>query len=182
MHPLKTLAKKLVMNKTPIDKNLSAEASAIYTIELNALNGDRIDLESFKGKKLLFVNVASKCGYTKQYAPLQKLQDTYKDKLVVIGCPCNQFGSQEPGNADQIQQFCERNFGVSFLMTKKLEVRGKQQHPLYQWLTRKDKNGEKSSGVKWNFQKYLLDEKGRILEVFEPSIDPMSPKISDFLK
>lgn len=182
MHPLKTLAKKLVINKTPMDKNLSAEVSSVYTIELNALNGNPVHLESFKGKKLLFVNVASKCGYTKQYAPLQKLQDTYKNQLVVIGCPCNQFGSQEPGNAGQIQKFCEQNYGVSFLMTEKLEVKGKEQHPLYQWLTRKDKNGQKNSTVKWNFQKYLVDENGKLLEVFESSVDPMSQKISDFLK
>ncbi len=182
MHPLKSLAKKLVMNKTPMDITTPVEASAVYTVSLNALNGMPIHLDNFKGKKVLFVNVASKCGYTKQYGPLQKLQDTYKDQLVVIGCPCNQFGSQEPGNAEQIQKFCELNYGVDFLMTEKLEVKGKQQHPLYQWLTRKDRNGKKSSTVKWNFQKYLLDEKGRLLEIFEPSVDPMSPKIINFLK
>lgn len=182
MHPLKSLAKKLVMNKTPTDVNPPMEASAVYTVKINALNGDPIHLDTFKGKKMLFVNVASRCGYTKQYAPLQKLQDTHKDQLVVIGCPCNQFGSQEPGNAEQIQKFCERNYGVNFLMTEKLDIKGKQQHPLYQWLTRKDKNGKKSSTVKWNFQKYLLDEKGRLLETFEPSVDPMSSKISDYFK
>ncbi|MFT7188737.1 glutathione peroxidase [Sediminicola arcticus] len=182
MHPLKTLAKKLVLNKIPMDINQPVKDSTIYTIEINALNGNPIHLDKFKGKKLLFVNVASKCGYTKQYGPLQKLQDAFGDKLVIIGCPCNQFGSQEPGNAEQIKDFCERNYGVNFLMTEKLEVKGDQQHPLYQWLTKKDKNGNKSSNVKWNFQKYLLDEKGQLLEMFESSIDPLSSKITDFLK
>ncbi|MFT4832372.1 MAG: glutathione peroxidase [Psychroserpens sp.] len=182
MHSLKILAKKLVMNKASMDSNLSAKVSAIYTVELNSLNGKPIHLENFREKKLLFINVASKCGFTKQYAPLQKLQDTYKDGLVVIGCPCNQFGAQEPGNAEQIQIFCERNYGVKFLITEKLQVKGEQQHPLYRWLTRKDMNGKKSSNVKWNFQKYLLDEKGQLLEVFESSTDPMSSKITDFLK
>lgn len=182
MHPLKSLAKKLVMNNAPMDKNLSLEATTIYNIGLRALHGEPILLENFKGKKLLFVNVASKCGFTKQYGPLQKLQDAYKDQLLVIGCPCNQFGAQEPGNAEQIQKFCELNFGVDFLMTEKLEVKGEQQHPLYQWLTRKDKNGKKSSIVKWNFQKYLLDEKGQLLGMFQSSVDPMSSKITDLLK
>nr|WP_062059173.1 glutathione peroxidase [Sediminicola sp. YIK13] len=170
------------MNTSPMDINIPKESPSVYTVKLNALNGNPIHLENFKGKKVLLVNVASKCGYTKQYRPLQKLQDTYKDQLVVIGCPCNQFGSQEPGNAEQIQKFCELNYGVDFLMTEKLEVKGKQQHQLYQWLTRKDRNGKKSSTVKWNFQKYLLDERGRLLETFESSVDPMSSKIIDFLK
>ncbi len=182
MHPLKTLAKKLVSNNIPMEKNHPVKESPVYDIRITSLQGNPIALGDFKGKKVLFVNVASKCGYTKQYEPLEKLQDIFKDQLVIIGCPCNQFGSQEPGNAEQIQTFCEKNYGVSFLITEKLEVKGDQQHPLYQWLTKKDKNGAKSSNVKWNFQKYLLDENGRLLEVFESSVDPLSPKVTDFLK
>lgn len=182
MHPLKTLAKKLVTNNTPMEKSHPEAESSVYDIGLLTLGGSPIELEEHRGKKLLFVNVASKCGYTKQYGPLQKLQDIFKDRLVVVGCPCNQFGSQEPGNAEQIKNFCEKNYGVNFLITEKLEVKGEHQHPLYQWLTKKDKNGNKSSKVKWNFQKYLLDENGHLLEVFESSVDPLSPKITDFLK
>ncbi|MEJ1221441.1 glutathione peroxidase [Sediminicola sp. 1XM1-17] len=156
--------------------------STVYGIHLNSLQGSPINLGDFKGQKILFVNVASKCGYTKQYGPLQRLQETFKGQLVVIGCPCNQFGSQEPGNAEQIQDFCEKNYGVNFLLTEKMEVKGENQHPLYQWLTKKENNTIKSSNVKWNFQKYLLDEEGHLLEVFESSAEPMSPKITNFLK
>lgn len=140
-----------------------------------------MSLSDFKGKKLLFVNVASKCGFTKQYKELQELSDTYKDQLVVIGTPCNQFGKQEPGNASQIQEFCQVNFGVTFPLTEKLEVKGKNQHPLYTWLTHKELNGKKSSSVKWNFQKYLVDENGKFVNYYYSLTKPMSSKITKYL-
>jgi glutathione peroxidase len=151
---------------------------SIYDIEINSLAGEKIDFDQFKGKKILFVNVASKCGFTPQYADLQKLHETYKDKLVVIGVPCNQFGKQEPGNAEEIQSFCSLNYGVEFLITEKIEVKGKTQHPLYQWLTNKEMNGVKGSSVKWNFQKYLIDESGNFIDVYFSGTKPMSEKIT----
>jgi glutathione peroxidase len=129
--------------KTTANKKEETKNSTLYDITINALDGTPIDLASFKGKHLLFVNVASECGFTNQYKDLQKLSDTYPDTLVVIGSPCNQFGNQEPGDATEIQSFCERNFGVTFLLTEKIDVKGNQQHPLYTWLTSKDLNGKK---------------------------------------
>ncbi|PTX60910.1 glutathione peroxidase [Kordia periserrulae] len=155
--------------------------TSIYDIELNDLQGNPMSLSDFKGKKMLFVNVASKCGFTKQYKELQELSDTYKDELVVIGSPCNQFGKQEPGNASQIQEFCQVNFGVTFPLTEKLEVKGKKQHPLYTWLTHKELNGKKGSSVKWNFQKYVVDENGEFINYYYSLTKPMSSKITKYL-
>jgi glutathione peroxidase len=154
----------------------------IYTITINSLTGEPIDLNKFKGKKLLIVNTASKCGFTGQYEGLQELHKAYGDKLVVIGVPCNQFGSQEPGTANDIESFCELNYGVTFLMTEKVEVKGDQKHPLYDWLTDKELNGIKNTSVKWNFQKYLIDEKGKYIDVFYSLTKPMSSKITKHLK
>ncbi len=154
---------------------------AIYDIAINALDGSPIDLLALKGKHVLFVNVASECGFTSQYKDLQKLSDAYPEKLVVIGSPCNQFGKQEPGDAAQIQEFCELNFGVTFLLTEKLSVKGINQHPLYKWLTSKDKNGKKNSSVKWNFQKYLVDDSGHLIDYFFSITKPMSSKITKYL-
>lgn len=158
------------------------EPSDLYNIIINDLSGEPIKLSGFKGRHLLFVNVASECGFTPQYRELQKLSDSFKDQLVVIGLPCNQFGNQEPGSADQIQTFCERNFGVTFLLTEKVEVKGTKQHPLYAWLTKKELNGIKSSSVKWNFQKYLVDDKGMLVDFFYSITKPMSSKITRHLK
>ena len=154
---------------------------SIYDIAINGLDGTPISLKDFKGKKILFVNVASECGFTNQYKELQSLSDAYADKLVVIGSPCNQFGNQEPGNSLQIQQFCELNFGVTFLLTEKIAVKGSKQHPLYQWLTSEELNGKKSSNVKWNFQKYLVDDKGNLIDYYFSITNPMSSKITKHL-
>lgn len=156
--------------------------SSVYSIELNGLDGRPIPLSDFEGKYILLVNVASECGFTKQYKELQKLYETYQDKLVVIGIPCNQFGNQEPGEATQIQSFCEKNYGVSFHLTEKLDIKGSQQHPLYKWLTQKEKNGKSSSSVKWNFQKYLLNDKGQLVDFFYSTTKPTSSKIIKHLK
>ncbi|MCC7521751.1 MAG: glutathione peroxidase [Flavobacteriaceae bacterium] len=145
---------------------------------INDLNGNPIDLKKFKGKKILFVNVASECGFTPQYADLQKLHETYSDQVTVIGLPCNQFGKQEPGTPEEIHEFCSVNFGVTFLLTEKIEVKGDNQHPLYQWLTDEKKNGLKNSSVKWNFQKYLLDENGRLIDVYYSITKPLSDSIT----
>jgi len=160
-------------SQTKINQNMS-----LYTIEINSLDGKPIHLNDYKGKYILFVNVASECGFTGQYEDLQKLYDTYQDKLMVIGVPCNQFGSQEPGTADQIQSFCSKNYGVTFLMTEKINVKGELQHPLYKWLTDKELNGVKSTSVKWNFQKYLVDDKGNFIDYFYSITKPLSSKIT----
>ena len=156
-------------------------ASSIYDIEINSLDGKPIDLHSFKGKNVLFVNVASECGFTKQYKDLQKLYETYNDSLVIIGSPCNQFGKQEPGSATQIETFCEKNFGITFQLTEKIDVKGDGQHLLYKWLTNKSLNGKKSSKVKWNFQKYLVDQEGNLIDYYFSLTNPMSSKITRHL-
>lgn len=168
---------KTVSNRKPVNNSMIS----LYDININGLNGKPIDLTSFKGKHILFVNVASKCGFTSQYKELQQLSDTFKDKLVVIGLPCNQFGGQEPGNPDEIQTFCERNYGVTFLISEKIDVKGSNQHPLYKWLTTKELNGTSDSSVKWNFQKYLVDDEGKLIDYFFSILKPMSSKITKHL-
>ena len=179
MNPLKAFVGTL----TTTDKNVTQDASeSIYDIQIKNLNGKPIDLSEFKGKKILFVNVASKCGFTPQYKELQELHETFKDKLTVIGVPCNQFGKQEPGSSNEIQEFCEVNYGVSFLITEKIDVKGNNQHDLYKWLTKKAINGKKNSSVKWNFQKYLIDENGQFLDFFYSITKPMNSRITSYLK
>ncbi|WP_299247476.1 glutathione peroxidase [uncultured Lacinutrix sp.] len=177
MNPFKAFAKTLFLKET-IDVN---KLESIYNIKINSLNGKPIVLSTFKGKHLLFVNVASKCGFTPQYKDLQKLSDNYKDKLVIIGVPCNQFGSQEPGNANDIETFCEVNYGVTFLISEKIEVKGSIKHPLYKWLTQKSKNGISNSTVKWNFQKYLVNSEGKLINYYFSSTSPTSNKITKHL-
>jgi len=155
---------------------------SIHDIEINNIGGDPIDLTTFKGKHILFVNVASECGFTRQYAGLEELHEQFKDDLIVIGVPCNQFGGQEPGSAKEIQQFCSKNFGVSFLLTEKIKVKGEGQHPLYAWLTNKELNGSSSSTVRWNFQKYIVDKDGEFVNYFYSTTEPLSRKITSILK
>lgn len=154
---------------------------SLFDIKVNTIKGEELKLEQYKGKKILFVNVASKCGFTNQYNGLQELYSKYKDKLVVIGLPCNQFGAQEPGTEQEIQSFCRMNYGVDFPMTEKIDVKGEKQHPIYQWLTQKEKNAKMNSSVKWNFQKYLVDEEGRLIDVFYSVTKPTSKKITKLL-
>jgi glutathione peroxidase len=154
----------------------------LYDIKIDSLQGKPINFLDFKNKYILFVNVASKCGFTPQYEDLENLSTTYKNNLVVIGVPCNQFGKQEPGNADEIQEFCQVNYGVSFLMTEKIDVKGDEQHPLYSWLTDKKMNGKKSSSVKWNFQKYFVDTEGALIDYYFSITKPSSTKITKYLK
>ena len=160
-------------------KRNADELPSIYDqdIELKDIDGNKIDFKQFKGKKLLLVNVASKCGFTPQYEDLQKLHEQYKDKLTIVGLPCNQFKEQEPGTNAEIKEFCSLNYGVTFLISEKIDVKGENQHPIYQWLTDKSKNGFKDSSVKWNFQKYLLDEEGRMIDFYYSITKPLSGNI-----
>lgn len=146
---------------------------SVHAFRVEALGGGTIDFGQFAGKKILVVNVASECGYTPQYQQLQDLSVAYNDRLVVVGCPCNQFGGQEPGSADDIRTFCERRFGVTFPLTAKLSVKGPDTHPLYRFLTEQTENGHSNSTVAWNFQKYVLDEQGQLLAMFSPATDPL---------
>ena len=156
--------------------------TSIYDVHINDLQGNEIQLSKYKGKHILFVNVASKCGFTPQYESLEKLSSTYKNNLVVVGVPCNQFGKQEPGSSSEIQEFCQVNYGVTFLITEKIEVKGENQHPLYEWLTLRSLNGKKSSSVKWNFQKYLIDPDGKLIDYFFSITKPFSSKITKHLR
>lgn len=167
--------------KTAPNRKKEVVNASIYDININTIDGKLIELSSFKNKHILFVNVASECGFTRQYKDLQKLSDTYPSGLIVIGSPCNQFGNQESGDASQIQTFCERNFGVTFLLTEKINVKGKKQHPLYKWLTNKELNGNKDSNVKWNFQKYLVNKEGKLIDYYYSITKPMSSKITKHL-
>lgn len=154
---------------------------SFYQIKINNLQGKELNLSEFEGKKILFINVASKCGFTPQYKELQELQDEYQNNLVIIGVPCNQFGGQEPGNSDEIQEFCSINYGVSFPITEKIKVKGSEKHPLYSYLTDKKLNGKKNSSVKWNFQKYLVDENGNLVDYWYSITKPKSKKITKHL-
>ncbi|QQS51417.1 MAG: glutathione peroxidase [Bacteroidota bacterium] len=157
--------------------------SSFYDFKVNAIDGSPFDLSTLKGKKVLVVNTASKCGLTPQYADLEKLYKEYAEKgLVVIGFPANDFLSQEPGTNEEIQTFCSVNYGVTFPMMEKISVKGKEIHPLYAWLTSKDKNGVMDSEVKWNFQKYMIDENGVLVDVAFPKDEPYGAKIINWLE
>lgn len=153
----------------------------LHSIKINQLNGQPLLLNEFEGKYLLIVNVASKCGFTPQYKDLEKLFQEYNGKLMVVGVPCNQFGAQEPGTEEEIQNFCERNYGVSFVITEKVNVKGAKQHKLYQWLTQKRYNGKSNSTVRWNFQKYLIDPQGNLIDYYYSTTSPLSKKITKHL-
>jgi glutathione peroxidase len=152
-------------------------ANTLYSIEIDSLMGGSIDLSNYSGKKILFVNVASKCGFTPQYEELQALHEKYGEKVVIIGVPCNQFLNQEPGESSEIAEFCQKNYGVTFLITEKVDVKGKNQHHLYRWLTTQKENGVLDSKVEWNFQKYLIDEEGNLIKTFSPKTKPLSNEI-----
>jgi glutathione peroxidase len=149
---------------------------------LQSLEGKEVNLADFKGKKILIVNTASECGFTPQYEELQKLQEKYPEKLVIIGTPCNQFGGQEPGDATQIKNFCQKNYGVSFLMTEKMDVKGAKQHELYRWLTQKNVNGVLDNEVSWNFNKFLVNEEGKLLAYFPSTTGPLSSNITSLIE
>lgn len=154
------------------------EPRSFYDHTVTDIYGEELSLADFKGKYVLVVNVASKCGYTKQYEPLQELYEKYGDKLVVLGMPSNQFMNQEPGSEEEIVEFCEKNFGVTFPMTSKIDVKGSDQHPLYQWLTDKRLNGVADEKVGWNFNKFLISPEGKWLAYYGSKTDPMDAEIT----
>ncbi len=154
----------------------------LYDFKVTGLDGKEFDMAQLKGKKVLIVNTASKCGNTPQYEGLQELYEKYgNDDFVIIGFPANNFLSQEPGTDEEIREFCTINYGVTFPMMSKISVKGKDMHPVYQWLTRKDLNGYKDSSVKWNFQKYMVDEAGRVVGVASPKTKPLSDEIVSWI-
>jgi glutathione peroxidase len=156
-------------------------ATSIYDFKVPSLDGGTIDFSKYKGKKILVVNTASECGYTPQYADLQKLYDEHKSTLVIVGFPANNFGGQEPGSNAEIKEFCKKNYGVSFPMAGKVSVKGDDIHPLFKWLTSKDENGVMDAEIKWNFTKFLLDEKGKLVAVFPSKVNPTSEEITKHL-
>jgi len=169
--------------QTVLDSDRPKKGGSVYDIGLLSLNRqDNIDLSQFKGRYILFVNVASKCGYTYQYGGLQALYEAHSDSLVVIGVPCNQFGFQEPGDSSDIATFCESNYAVTFPLSEKLDVKGKNQHPLYEWLTQEKFNGLADFDVNWNFNKFLVSPEGALLARFGSKVKPMSQDIRDLIK
>jgi glutathione peroxidase len=157
-------------------------SSSVYDISLSKISGETFKLSDFKGKKILIVNTASKCGYTSQYGDLEKLYQANKDKLEIIGMPCNQFMGQEPGQNSEISAFCKKNYGVTFTLLEKGHVKGSKQHPLYRWLTKKENNGVDNYNITWNFNKFLLNENGELIEYFGSGVSPTSEKITSLLK
>lgn len=156
---------------------------AFHDFVVNDIDGNQFALSSLKGKKVMVVNTASKCGLTPQYAKLEKLYEQFGgDKFIIIGFPANNFMSQEPGSNAEIKAFCADNYGVSFPMMSKISVKGSDMHPLYKWLTSKSLNGVEDSSVSWNFQKYLIDEQGRLVKVLSPRTDPLDKEITDWIK
>jgi glutathione peroxidase len=157
-------------------------ATSVYDFKVTGLDGKTIDLGSFKGKKILIVNTASKCGFTPQYADLEKLYTQYQSKLVVVGFPANDFGQQEPGTSQEITEFCTKNYGVTFPMAEKSDVVGDNISPLFKYLTDEaHKLGVADPVVKWNFTKFLVDENGKLIAVFPSKVKPMDDQITKYL-
>ena len=156
-------------------------ASSIYDFKVEGLEGGSIDFSKFKGKKIMIVNTASKCGNTPQYAELEQLYEKYKDKLVIIGFPANNFGQQEPGSNQEIKEFCTKNYGVTFPMASKVSVKGDDIAPIYKYLTDEAKKLGVEDPVKWNFTKFLLDENGKLIAVIHNRTKPMSEEVLKYL-
>lgn len=156
---------------------MSGPAGTVYDFKVDGLTGGKIDLSQYKGKKILIVNTASKCGYTPQYKELEELYEKYKDKVVVIGFPANNFLWQEPGTNSEIAEFCTKNYSVTFPMAAKISVKGKDMHPLFKWLIEQP-NPDFTGGIKWNFEKFLLDENGKLIHRYRSAVNPMSEEIT----
>ena len=165
----------------PATNKQTVVAKSIYDFKVEGLEGGTIDFSAYKGKKILVVNTASNCGYTPQYKELETLYEKYKDKLVIVGFPANNFGGQEPGTNTEIKAFCEKNYGVSFPMAAKVSVKGEDMAPIYQWLTQKAQNGVLDAEIKWNFNKFLIDENGNMVAYFPSKVTPMSEEITSKL-
>ena len=161
---------------------IAQNVKTLHDFTVKTIDGDEFKLSQLKGKKVLVVNTASKCGLTPQYKDLEKLYKKYGgEKFVIIGFPANNFMNQEPGTNEEIKEFCSKNYGVSFPMMEKISVKDDDVHPVYQWLTSKAKNGKLDSKVKWNFQKYMIDETGNLVDVVFPKEKPFSEKIVKWL-
>lgn len=156
-------------------------ASSIYDFKVEGLEGGSIDLSQYKGKKIMIVNTASKCGNTPQYAELEQLYEKYKDKLVIIGFPANNFGQQEPGTNTEIKEFCTKNYGVTFPMAAKVSVKGDDIAPIFKYLTDEAKKLGFDDPIKWNFTKFLLDENGKLITVIHNRTKPMSEDVLKYL-
>ncbi len=155
---------------------------SIYDYKLESLDGGEINFADYKGKKILIVNTASECGFTPQYADLETISKEYKDKLVVVGFPANNFGGQEPGSNEEIGAFCQKNYGVTFPMAAKVSVKGDDAAPIFKFLTEKELNGVKNSAIMWNFTKFLVDENGKLIDSFVSTTKPTSEAITKHLK
>ncbi len=149
---------------------------SVYDYKVESIDGGTIDFSDFKNKKMLIVNTASKCGYTPQYAQLEELYQEHGDKLVIVGFPANNFGGQEPGKNEEISGFCEKNYGVTFPMAAKVSVKGKDAHPLFQYLTSAD-NSDFTGDINWNFEKFLIDEKGNLIHRYRSGAEPLGDEI-----
>lgn len=159
-----------------------AKAQSFYDLKAKTIDGKVFNFSDLKGKKVLIVNTASKCSFTTQYADLEKVYNQFKDaNFVIIGFPANNFGKQEPGSNEEIKEFCTKNYGVSFPMMEKISVKGDDIDPIYQWLTEKKLNGKMDSSVKWNFQKYLIDENGNLVDVVYSNEKPSGDKIVNWI-
>lgn len=158
-----------------------AAPSSVYEFKLKNIDGKNFSLKQYRGKKLLIVNTASKCGYTPQYAELQKLADQYKDKVVVVGFPANNFNQQEPGTASEIKEFCSKNYGVTFPLSQKVSVKGDDIDPLFAWLT-SEPNPDFTGPISWNFEKFLIDENGKLIHRYKSKVTPLSPEITKALE
>ena len=157
-------------------------SSNFYDLKAITIDGQEISFEQFKGKKVLIVNVASKCGYTYQYEGLQKLHELYGSKISILGFPANDFLFQERGSNEEIAEFCESNFGVTFQMFEKITTKGKKQSPVYHWLSNKELNGWNDQKPSWNFCKYLIDEDGKLVAFFDSKVKPLSEEIVSLIK
>lgn len=166
-----------------ICQNENVMDQTIYQFKVKDIEGNSFNFQNLRGKKIMIVNTASKCGLTGQYKALQKLYDRYKDSgFVIVGFPANDFLWQEPGSNSEIAAFCEKNYGVTFPMMSKIKVKGSEMHPLYQFLTQVRKNGQKSSTVSWNFQKYLIGIDGQLSKIIPPRISPLSEEVINWVE
>ena len=156
--------------------------ASIHEFRVKGIGGQEIDFADYKGKKILVVNVASACGYTPQYQQLEELYEAFREKLVIVGFPSNDFGGQEPGTNEEIQSFCTVKFGVKFPMAAKISITQTPIHPLYQWLTKKEYNGVLDSEVSWNFQKYLLNEQGQLVNTYPAAVTPLDDEILNWVQ
>jgi len=155
--------------------------TSVYDFQLKSIDGESFSLAKYKGKKVLIVNTASKCGYTPQYAELQKLSEQYKGKVVVVGFPANNFGQQEPGNATEIKSFCQKNYGVTFPLSEKVSVKGDDITPLFKYLISAPNPEGITGDVGWNFEKFLVDENGKLIHRFRSNVTPLSPELTKYL-